>query len=457
MKKLLVSILFLLFITSLKAQFNQGLYTFKHLPLNRLYNPSAEIINEKEILIPVISHIGIQSELAGITIQEIFSNQTANQTIENFIATKNGREHLWNSEMINLFYYGFKDKKDNKFWSFGIYQESQAYSFYPADLVKVAYEGNKLDQKYNANDLRVQAVAMTVYHIGLTYKPKRSKYTFGGRVKLYNSLASVDAVNNKGYFSTEKNSNTNQEYIILDGKIRANSSGLNTEYTTAKIIKNSIFSGNIGLGVDLGLTYEIDRNWKTSLSLIDLGAIYNSRNIENYQINGTYKFEGVKIYDPITQSEDFWQVKKDNFKEDIENGVNQNNFILTLPPKLFASATYTIEGEKRRTRGSRANCSFKASNFFTPKHYFTLTSYNRLLHNYWDWAIGISYLGELNEWLGIQTNYLFSPYDKTNIGAGVSLKFKPIIFYFSVDNIPGLLDLNTAHSAGAIVGLNIIL
>ena len=103
MKKLLAIIFLILIITPLKAQFHQGLYTFRNLPLNRLYNPSAEIRNEKEVLFPLISHLQVESELYGFTLQEIFSNSTANQTLEEFISTKNGREHLWINEMINLF------------------------------------------------------------------------------------------------------------------------------------------------------------------------------------------------------------------------------------------------------------------------------------------------------------------------------------------------------------------
>ena len=183
MKKILIFILFIITVTPVKAQFHQGLYTFRKLPLNRLYNPSTEIRNEKEVLLPIISHIQIESQLYGFTLQEIFSNSTANQTLENFIKTKDGREHIWINEMVNLFYYGFRDKSTTKFWSFGIYQEVQAYSFYPADIVDVAYYGNQLDKKYNAGNLRTQGVALTVYHAGLTYNPKYNKYTLVERLQ----------------------------------------------------------------------------------------------------------------------------------------------------------------------------------------------------------------------------------------------------------------------------------
>ena len=457
MRKLLVSILFLLLITPLKAQFNQGLYTFRNLPLNRLYNPSAEILNDKEILIPLVSHVQAQTEIYGFSIQEIYSNEKANETIESFIKNKNGKEHFWANDLVNLFYYGFRDESSTKFWSFGVYQETQSYGFYPTDLVDLFYNGNELDRSYNVGDLRSQALALTVYHAGLTYKPKNSNYTFGGRIKLYNALATVDATHNKGTITTIKEKGTNEEFILIDGSFGVRTSGLSSINDKSQLIKNSIFSGNMGLGIDLGATYTFNKNWSTSISLIDIGTIYNTSNISNTQVIGTHKFEGVIIHTTDDPNTDFWQKMIDQYNADVESGKNTNNYFSIVPPKLFASVTYTIEGRKRKYKKYSKDCSCKSKSFFTTKHYFTFSNYNKLLHNYWDWALGVSYMGEINSWFGIQANYLFSPYDKTNIGAGVSFRFYPVLIYVSVDNIPGLLDINNAHSYGLFAGINIVL
>jgi hypothetical protein len=456
MKKLLTSIIFLLAISPLNAQFQQGLYTFTNLPLNRLYNPSTDFQNDKEILLPIISHVQVQTELYGLSIQDIYSNKTsANEMIENFIDKNNGNEHIWVNDLVNLFYYGFKDKSEDKFWSFGAYQEAQAYAFYPADLIDLFYNGNKLDRSYKAGDLNSKTLALTVYHAGLTYKPKRKKYTLGGRVKLYNSIAIIDATRNKGTVTTKRDATTNKEYILIDGDLGIRASGMSFASSKSQLIKNSIFSGNFGLGLDLGATYNIDKNWSTSISLIDIGAIYSSQDLSNYKITGTHKFEGVIINE--TDTTDFWQSMIDRFNNDITSGENTNGFFSTIPPKLFASISYTITGKKHRINNRKNSCTYYATDFFSPKHSFFLTSYSKFLYNYWDWALGLSYMGEITPVLGIQANYLFSPYDKFNIGAGVSFKLDPVLLYISVDNIPGLLDINTAHSYGAFIGISIVM
>ena len=457
MKKILASILLLIVITPVNAQFHQGLYTFRNLPLSRMYNPSLEFENDKEILLPIISHVQVQGQIYGTNLDEIFSSATAEQTIENFIATKNGKEHLWVDEMINLFYYGFKDKSSTKFWSFGIYHEIQGYTFYPADVVDVAYNGNQLNKTYTVNDIRSQATALTVYHAGLTYKPKKKKYTLGGRVKIYNALGAIDATGNKGSVTTIKDTINFKEQILINGIIRANSSGTTayTENTYSQIFKNSIFSGNIGLGIDFGATYFFDKNWSASFSVIDFGAIYFSQDLANYKIEGVHNFEGAIIYNPTSSSEDFWDQMINNLKEDIKYGENKNSFLYKMPPKIIASATYTHRGKRKQSKSDQCSIFRKKPDYFY--HYFTFTSYNKLLYNYWDWALGVSYMGEINSWFALQANYLFSPYDKTNFGIGVSFNFEPVLFYLSVDNVLGLNNLNKANSAGAFVGINLVL
>lgn len=460
--RLIFTILILTVATNSFAQFNQGLYISENLPLHRLINPSAEFSGEKEILLPFISHIDVQSQLYGFTLQEIYSNENANTTLERFIETKTGKEHAWVSNKINLAYIGFADYTNTKFWSFGIYQESQSYTFYPKDLVDIAYYGNanNFDRKYQVNDIKAKSNAMMVYHVGLTFAPKHKKYTFGGRIKIYNSFLTLDASRNNGNISTVVNS-INKADIILDGSFNANASGINTftNSSYAEIVKKIFYSGNLGLGFDIGGTYYINRDWIISGSLLDLGAIYSSNDVQGYSIKGFHDFEGTVIKDPNSTSTDFWEKMINDFNANIVAKENRDNFVTTLTPKLIGSISYNFSKNKKLYSKNKRTPKVKnnSCNYNNWNHTIKLTSYNRLLRNYWDWALGVSYYGKLNNWFAVQTNYLYSPYDPTNIGLGVSFNIKTVLFYISVDNIPGLLNLNKANSAGAMIGINFII
>jgi hypothetical protein len=459
-RKLFLIILFLISILELNAQFYQGLYTFKNLPLNRLYNPSADIRYEKEILPPLISHIQVQGQLYGTSLSEIFSPQSANATIESFITNKNGNEHTWLSEKMNILYFGFRDNTVTNYWSFGIYQELQSFGFYPADYVDFAYNGNanNIGGSYDISHFRGQLNAMTVYHAGLTYKPPKEKYTLGGRIKIYNSFATIDASHNNGSITTQLNTQSNKANILIDGQLNLKTSGLAafSSKSQSQIGTNFIVSGNMGLGFDLGATYHFNKHWSTSASIIDVGAIYSSFDVKKYSATGKHNFEGAIIVDPNKNAEDFWVEMIEKFNEDIVYGESTKGFIATLPPKIFASVSYSVTGMSYTSNNSVTNCSNRTKKYIDTDHTFSFTSYNKVLGNYWDWALGVSYLGELNSWLAIQGNYLYSPYDTTNFGAGISARFGWVLFYVSADNIPGLLNLNEAHSAGAMAGINIV-
>jgi hypothetical protein len=199
-----------------------------------------------------------------------------------------------------------------------------------------------------------------------------------------------------------------------------------------------------------------NENWSASISAIDVGAIYFSQDISNYHVSGYHEFEGAIIRDPDDNT-DFWDEMIKNFNEDIESGANEDNFIYSIPPKVFASITYAFDKKKYRSKEYMNSCSYEGVDKDVRKHYLSFISYNRFLRRYLDWALGISYLGELTPRLAIQANYLFSPYDRTNFGIGASFRIKPIVLYFFIDNIPGLIDLNNASSAGVSLGFNVVL
>ena len=65
-----------------------------------------------------------------------------------------------------------------------------------------------------------------------------------------------------------------------------------------KILNRAFLSGNLGLGIDLGTTYEINEKWIASASFIDLGAIFHTKDVESYTIIGEYTLDGIELLFP---------------------------------------------------------------------------------------------------------------------------------------------------------------
>ena len=151
-------------------------------------------------------------------------------------------------------------------------------------------------------DLSVKAELLSVFHVGFN-KQINEKLILGVRGKIYSSIYNATSTHNSGYFVT-----TQGENLIYNQSIRSdlelNTSGLskyldeNYDGDVASdmrddITKRAFFGGNLGLGLDLGLTYYPKRNIQLTASLVDIGFISHSKDVESYTLKGEYDYKGV--------------------------------------------------------------------------------------------------------------------------------------------------------------------
>jgi len=59
------------------------------------------------------------------------------------------------------------------------------------------------------------------------------------------------------------------------------------------VTKKAFMGGNLGLGVDLGLTYYPEKNIQLTASLVDIGYVSHSNEVESFTFKGDYNFKGV--------------------------------------------------------------------------------------------------------------------------------------------------------------------
>src|SRR5690606_29461661 len=118
------------------------------------------------------------------------------------------------------------------------------------------------------------------------------------------------STNNKGTFVTREGDGSINIYdhLLEDADVLVQTSG------TASLIDNddvngagdvmshvlgrAFFGGNLGVGLDLGATYEINRNWTVSASILDLGAVFHTNDVENYRAHGSYNLTGINLLFP---------------------------------------------------------------------------------------------------------------------------------------------------------------
>ena len=258
-------LLFFGFFVSLNAQNKQLLYGFKEVPQQILLNPGAQVDYRGYIGVPLLSHIHFSAGITGFSAFDVFADdgKDFNQKIRDVVYDMDAKDFFGFNQQLDIFSAGLTLRtslEDMVFISFGLYQESDVFSYFPKDLAVLAYEGNfnNLNRRFDFGQLNVSAEVLSVFHIGVN-KKINSKWTLGLRGKVYSSIAQASSTENKGSFITYPSANNNLNHIFdLDMKLQT--SGLsfldepNASAGTAILKKRLLFGGNLGVGVDLGFT-----------------------------------------------------------------------------------------------------------------------------------------------------------------------------------------------------------
>ncbi len=221
-----------------------------------------------------------------------------------------------------------------------------------------------------------------------------------------------------------------------------------------KDLRNRIlFGGNLGLGFDIGFTYQPRDQWTITGSLQDIGFISHSKDIENYSLNGIYRFDGINpVFEESQQgqsAENYWNEIADEFEELFTLKESTSKFTTWRPIKFNASLDYAY-GKKVN---KECNCLEEDTEYMN-KVGVQLFSVNR--PKFPQFSLTTYYYRRLMDQLRIKATYTVDSYSFTNLGLGLSAHLSNINFYFLVDNLLEFQNLAKAQSVSLQLGLNYI-
>jgi hypothetical protein len=453
MKK--VVFIFLIFIASnLFSQNKQVLYDFAGLPQTLLLNPGLETNYKYHIGVPLLS--GFSTELAstGFTVADIFGvdSRTINEKIASILENLDSRDYLKFNSQIEVFSAGFRfDEKT--YFSFGFYQELDAIGYFPKDIITLLNEGNAayLNRSFDASQLLYKLDVLGVIHAGITRKVN-DKWTIGGRFKIYSSALNLQSTNNSGTLTTNLGDNNIYIHHLDNINVNLQTSGLiqDDEYINdpGTFLKNTFFGGNLGLGLDFGVTYQISPQLQFSGSLLDVGFVNHKKNIKNTLTEGSYTFEGLQFdYDETNRN--YWEELDNELKEQLPTVENQESYIAWRPTKFNAAIKYSF-GEKR----SKYCYDDTYKDFYTDAFGAQLYSVFRPLSQ--QFALTGFYEKSFSNKLHTKVTYTVDDYSYYNIGVGVSAQVWKINFYGILDNIAELTDISSANNVSLQFGFNLL-
>lgn len=455
-----IFLIFVLFLTiGSFSQNKQILYNFTSVPQSLLTNPGSDVKYNWYFGIPLLSGISANVGSSGFSAYDLFADNGVdfNVKLRNVVFSTTRKDRVALNEQIELFNGGFKiaGEQGDSYVSFGMYQEFDFMSYVPKDIAILVLDGNRdyLGKVFNLGDLNIKAEMLSVFHLGY-HKKVNEKLILGARGKIYSSIYNVSSTNNSGYIYTIPSTQGVYEQMIYSD-LQFNTSGIakydDEDYdpnVVKDITKRALLGGNLGLGFDAGLTYYPKKNIQLTASVIDLGFIKHTNEVESLTFKGTYKYEGVI---PKFSSGNSTVDNYEEFKDAVPLDTLYADYTTWRPTKFNSSIQFSFEEEVSED----CNCLnydpetiyksavgaqlFVMSTPRTPLVAFT-TYYRRKIFNS----------------LQMKATYTIDSYSYKNIGLGLSSMFGPVNFYILADNLLEYKDVTKANSMSFQLGFNVI-
>ena len=453
------------------AQNKQLLYDFTEIPQALMLNPGMETDFNWYAGIPVLSGISVQGISSGISVNDLFANDGLDINDKVRDRAINGmtiRDELSGTYQLEVISGGFRGQDPNVFYSFGLYNEGYFINYWPKDYAILAFEGNadRLNERFDLSHLKARGEILNVFHFGVN-KKMNSSLVLGARGKIYSSIIDINSTKNNGYFVTTEGQNNifastlNADLLLRTSGINAIEKAIDDGNVPGTIIKRGLFGGNLGLGMDLGFTYYLNPQTVLTGSLLDLGFIYHTNEIESFSLKGNATIEGIEIILPdalLDPDQDFWENLVDDIEALIPFEETTKSYLTFRPTKLYASLRYNF-GEPLEGSAD-CNCDYLNSGGGS-----SVTKYRNSIGGQLyvinrprgpQSAITAFYQRRIGNYMALKTTYTANKFTLTNIGLGVNFQAGPVNLYLLADNLLAYRNIAASNYASFQFGLNII-
>ena len=436
------------------SQNKQILYNFTSVPQSMLSNPGSDVKYNWFVGFPLLSGFSANMGSSSFSAYDLFANNGVdfNAKLRNVVFSTSRNDKVSINEQLEIFSGGFRlgDWQENSYVSFGMYQELDVLTYMPKDFAILALDGNKdyLGKVFDLGDLNARGELLSVFHIGY-HKNVSKNLILGVRGKIYSSIFNISSTKNSGYLYTIPGTNSFYDQVI-SSNILVNTSGL-TNYTDnysgnagSDIIKKTFFGGNLGLGVDLGLTYYPQKNLQFTASLIDIGFINHTSEVRSYSLKGYYKYVGL--------TPDFIPGNSNPLQE-LQDAIPLDTLSVkykTWRPLKFNSSIQYSFGDGRNSECNCEGNEIKYRNSVGAQLFVMSTPRMPLM------ALTTYYRRQIFDSLEMKATYTIDSFSAKNIGLGLSTTIGKVNFYVLADNLLEYRDISKANSLSFQLGLNII-
>ncbi len=448
-KKYITLTAIILFVSSSVFSQNNTLYWMKHLPQSMNTNPAKQSNCKFFIDIPVLPNFQFDVAHTGFSLDDaIMEHPTAQDSFMIDLVTLNdalgkNRNSFDFSTEFSLINLGFA-LKNNMYFTFGInYKFSENFQ-YPKALIEITKGNYRPNGEPLSFDFRESFMSHRELYIGIS-KSFYDKLYIGGRLKFLNGYANIDAkkMNVKWYTSTNPDSIYNWRFesdfdinasFPVAWELIEDSVGKITDVKTEDITidENNIYGSikdiiphNFGMGIDLGIEYQINKNILVSASVVDLGFIKWKTNPANIKLEGAkYTFSGLDIANYVGSYDDALGADEDDANsmgDDIIDtltvlftpSITENSYTTGLNTKIYLGGNFAVK--------EWLDFGLLYKGIVMNKSLYSSATVSANLNFFRGWSYTLSY----------------SMIDRlaNNIGMGLAYKLGPFQMYFITDNV----------------------
>ncbi|HUX57737.1 MAG TPA: DUF5723 family protein [Bacteroidales bacterium] len=432
-------LLLAMIIASASAQNSQVLYNM-NLPQNHLLNPALRPSNSVYIGLPAISGINVNINNNFVNFSDVFMNSQSSDSlisfihpeynVDDFLAKINDKNSLESQLTIQLFGLGFSVGKDSYVF-LDINDRIEGNVVFPGDIFNLLLKGNEgfAGSQIDLSSLRGD---MKYYHeIGLGFSRNFSnKLRIGVKGKLLFGIAAA-SIDNKSLgisVSDDYIHTVNADLtfnvsapveVIMDAENNIDDIVFDdSRFDSGSKVARYLMGGkNMGLGLDIGATYDISEKFMVSAAITDFGFIKWKKDITNLKAGSQFEFSGLNITDVINGTktiDELGEEMLDSLKNSFTVSNTNDPFTTWLPFGVTLSGRYNL----------------------TKSFSLGLLSYSRVIGKQIRESLTLSANVNLSNALSTSITYTASNHRFDNLGAGLAFRTGIVQFYMMADRIP---------------------
>jgi hypothetical protein len=415
------------------------------------------------IELPAISSLRYDYGNSGFAYHDAFHYGTGSQSdsimidFDNLDRKMKNRNYIRNEYSVNLLGAGFRIR--DYYFHFNISNHGDSRIGLPGDLIALK-DGNwdsseEVPRNFDLGGLGVNAVDYIQIAAGVSKKIYED-ISIGFTVKYLKGSAGIVNRRSRVDFITQS------DPIVLDAFLNYNiyssfpvvpfdnnrdgfTDSLSFEDSFKDPVEDFILNKNNGFALDAGILYDYSEKILLSASIIDLGFIRWKSNINRFEAEGSFTFQGFDLlqYTTGTDESELFQALLDSIENSFQFSNINGPFTSFLTPKLYLGGLYKLNKKL-------AFSALLRTDFFDKRPHFALTlsaNYNPV--NFFSGTVSYS----------IMNNRLY------NFGFGFSVGRPGAQLFFVTDNIPlryvretntGIIFPYSARTLNFRVGINLI-